>query len=85
MQLLLEIENPNKLALLTALLEELRFVNKIQVLDEKTQFASILPKRTREESLARIMNGCDLKSFGDGLEFQKSIRVDRPLPFRENQ
>jgi hypothetical protein len=66
MQLLLEIENPNKLALLTALLEELRFVNKIQVLDKKTQFASILPKRTREESLARIMKGCDLASFGDG-------------------
>ena len=64
MQLLLEIENPNKIAILTALLRELQFVGSIQILDAPDS-APPTPKRTREESLARIMKGHELPSFGE--------------------
>ena len=82
MQLLLEIDNPSKLKILTNLLKELQFVSNIQVLDLPKEENTVT--KSREASLARIMQGAELPSFGDGLAFQKNIRQDRKLPFREN-
>lgn len=82
MQLLLEIDNPDKLKILTDLLDELQFVRHVKIVDSEQGNKAI--QESREQSLALIMRGCDLPSFGDGLSFQKSVRTDRTLPFREN-
>lgn len=82
MQLLLEIDNPSKLKILTDLLHELKFVSNIKVIDLKKD--AVETRISREQSLAKIMQGSELLSFGDGLDFQKEVRTDRILPFREH-
>jgi hypothetical protein len=41
-------------------------------------------KRDLEEALRIVRMGCDMSNFGDALEYQKEIRQDRVLPFRDN-
>lgn len=84
MQILLNINNPSKLNVLTNLLDELQFVSNIQVLEAPEVSEDATTFESREASLAKIMKGIELPSFGDGLAFQKSVRADRELPFREN-
>lgn len=121
MQITLEIDNPNKVQLLTELLKELSFVTKVKIsnnyeiksgkkpdllkessvdfvrqvktpeLKETKTIAVptivLSPKSwtgmTDEEAQKIIEEGCEMSSFGDPVEFQREVRKDRPLPFRD--
>ena len=78
MRILLEIDNPSKLELLQAILKEFEFVRKVEVVVDENS-----TDKSRAASLARIMKGTNLPSYGDGLAFQKEARKDRKLPFRD--
>ncbi len=35
------------------------------------------------EAIKIVQAGCDMRSFGDALEYQKTARQDRELPYRD--
>lgn len=37
----------------------------------------------REEALRIVRQGCDMTTFGDALAYQRRVREDRVLPYRE--
>jgi Protein of unknown function (DUF2281) len=40
-------------------------------------------KKELEEAIKVVQAGCDMSSFGDALEYQKSARQERKLPYRD--
>ena len=37
----------------------------------------------KEKAIAILKAGCDMSNFGDAVEYQREVRKDRVLPFRE--
>jgi len=76
MQILLDIPNESDLDALLPLLKRLRI--SVSTLDEGEK-----AKFEVEAALKIVRAGCDMKSFGDALTWQKEVRKDRELPFRD--
>jgi hypothetical protein len=84
MQLVLDIERNSDLDLLLPLLNRLqiRFVTQNDAAGS-TVTRSKLTASERAAALRVIAEGCDVSNFGDALTYQKEIRTDRSLPFRD--
>lgn len=76
-KLVLEIQNPVDLQLLLPLLERLR----IRYTRKETE--QIVDKDDIAEAMRIIDEGCDMSNYGDALEYQKQVREDRDLPYRD--
>ena len=84
MQLVLEIDRGRDLDVLIPLLERLqiRFITQNDMADARPN-TSKLTTAERKDALRIVAAGCDTSNFGDAVAYQKSIRSDRPLPFRD--
>ncbi len=76
MQIVLDIPNESDLDALLPLLKRLH-------ISVSTLNGGEKPKLELEEALKVVRAGCDMKSFGDALTWQKEVRRDRELPFRD--
>lgn len=87
MQLILELENKDKLQLILDFIKDFKDVKTVKIVNsavvEKARKPDSLKQRTREEAIQNILRGCEFPSFGDGLVFQKEARKSKPLPFRD--
>ena len=86
MKLILDIKQTSDLKVLVPLLERLGISfsqdwNQANSGDNRLIFNQEKPL-SREEARQIIEEGCEFKSFGDPVEFQRKQRNDRPLPFR---
>jgi hypothetical protein len=84
MQLVLDIQRNSDLDLLLPLLNRLqiRFATQNDAVGG-TVTRSKLTVAERAAALRVITEGCDVSNFGDAVAYQKEIRTDRSLPFRD--
>lgn len=71
-RIIIDLERSEDIQLLLRLLERLQIPYK-----QKDQEEDI------SEALRILEKGCDMRSFGDAVEYQRSAREDRPLPHRD--
>lgn len=73
-ELVLKVDNPNDLHLL---------LNLVKRLGISVQQKTISTKKEELEQLQAIINkGIPYSSFGDAAKYQKEIRQERKLPYR---
>ena len=75
-QLMLEIRNQSDLEALLPLLRRLRIkFSKLETRDKQADDIA--------EAIQIVQKGCDMGNFGDALEYQREIRKERSMPFRD--
>lgn len=76
-RLLVDIDQDRDVQMLVPLLNRLHIpFRRVEAVPRPTE-------AERAEALRIIRTGCDMSSFGDALEYQRRVREERALPYRE--